>query len=146
MPQSEKVVAEVLAIVRRLEREAYQKGWRDAVAAIQEAAGQVTAVVRERPRLKRPAMVLGKGRASYKMPVIDIIFQVISEHPGLRGSDIFREAVERVPGSDFKTMDRTGRTALMRLRKRGKIEQRNGKWFPTEREQKKTPAVGSLAS
>jgi len=107
--------------------EAYQRGWQDAVAAIATAAQNVDFAMPSTPIadiLVEPADNEGS------MSIIDVIYNLIKEQPGQRGVDIFRKAVTRVPGSNFVVMDRSGRTALSRLRVRGQIFQRSKKWYP----------------
>jgi len=118
----------ILKDIRRLEKEAYQRGWHDAVAKLVAVASQGMAV-NKHPAAPSP---VGKGNGALKRgaSVIGVIHGIIKERPGLRGADVFREAVTRIPGSNFKTMDRSGRTALSRLKGRGLIKQRSKKWYP----------------
>lgn len=112
----------ILKEVKRLEKEAYQRGWDDAVARILAAASK------DIPVSLLPTM--DSARPKPDIPMIELIHDIIKKHPGLRGASIFRRVVARIPGSDFKTVDRTGRTSLSRLKKRGRIGQINKKWYP----------------
>lgn len=141
---------DILEEIKRLEREAFQRGWNEAVAKIMEAARQAAKqnsapTASEAQPVERRAAGLGSMPTSYEVPVIDVILGVITDRPGLRGAEVFREAVKRVPGSDFKRMDRTGRTALARLKDRGRIFQRGKKWYPKKETESEAPAVGSPA-
>ena len=123
---------DILEVIRRLEKEAYRRGWNDAVAKILAAASQGMPLA-EPTVAAAPSPVgntKGNGHAKPEFSVIELIHSVIKERPGLRGAEVFREAVNRKPGTDFKTMDRSGRTALSRLKKRGRIMQRSKKWYP----------------
>ena len=133
----------ILKEIQRLEKEAYQQGWHDAVAKILATASDGV------PVNKRPAsasrLPAVKSNLKPDIPIIEVIHGIIKERPGLRGVDVFREAVIRKPGSNLTTMDRTGRTALKRLKERGQIMQRSKRWYPKKGIENETPAVGSLA-
>ncbi len=116
-----------MRLVEALQKEAYRNGWNDAVASIVAAASKEPGAARP-----TPATTKRNVRPKGGMPAIGVIFGIIKEKPGLRGIDIFKEAVRRIHGADLKTMDRTGRTALSRLRKRGMIRTREKKWYPVE--------------
>ena len=121
----------ILKEIQRLENEAYQRGWNDAVEKILAAASSGGMPANEPPAAAAPPSVSkSNGSPNPEMPVIELIYGIIKERPGLRGADVFREAVTRMPGSNFKTMDRSGRTALSRLKERGRIIQRSKKWYP----------------
>ncbi len=117
---------DIIALIEAREKVAYQKGWDDAFARMMAAANVATVPVSD-------AGVRDHRRIPPRKPersIVQVILDIIKDQPGKRGADIFREAVNRVEGSDFKTMDRTGRTALARLKKRGKIRIRNKRWYP----------------
>ena len=140
----------IIEEIGRLEKEAYQRGWNDAADNILAAARQgKSAVIRLGPDMPLAPISskdeTGGERVGPSTPVIDVICDVINDRPGLRGADIFREAVNRVPGSEFKKMDRTGRTALARLKNRGRIYQRSKKWYPKKETKNEAPTVGSPA-
>lgn len=124
----------ILKEIHRLEKEAYQRGWNDAAAKIVAVASQGVPVAKQPSPKGADAQDLApkKGRSErreHAIPIIDVILGVIQDRPGLRGAEIFREAVNRVSGSNFKTMDRSGRTALARLKTRGKIRIRQKRWY-----------------
>ena len=118
----------ILKEIQQLEKEAYQRGRNDAAAEIFAAASQIVPV-KDHPAASPP---VGKsnGRLKLDIPVIEVIRRIIKKQPGLRGSDVFREAVAQIPDSNLETMERTGRTVLARLKKRGQIMQRSKKWYP----------------
>lgn len=126
----------ILKEIRRLEKEAYQRGWNDAVAKILAAASQGMPINEHTASAVPPSAGKGNGPLKSEIPIIEMIHGIIKERPGLRGADVFREAVTRIPGSDFKTMDRSGRTALKRLKDRGRIMQRSKKWYPKKESEK----------
>jgi hypothetical protein len=129
-------VEQIMRIIEKREKEAYQKGWNDAVANIVAAAsqGMPAGTLHPAQAARRPRTRLIENHSEHRAgtKAIDVILQIISERPGLRGIEVFKEAVARMPGSDLKTMDRTGRTALKRLRERGKITQRAKRWLPVK--------------
>jgi hypothetical protein len=131
--------ARLISELERLEREAYQKGWSDAVANILAAAKQ--------PPMGKPITSGGNVRLRYSdeeeqeaaeaaarppngVSTIQVIRDIINAEPGLKGAEVFRKALPLIPGATMKTMDRTGRTALARLKSRGQIHQRDKKWYP----------------
>lgn len=54
------------------------------------------------------------------------VLAVIAANPGLRGVDV----VEKLKQGESPVHERTVRTALSRLRRRGQIVQREGGWHP----------------
>ena len=119
-------ITQIVTQIEAREKAAYEKGWQDAVANIVAAARQGV------PATTKPIEKTRTEPLRPERPIVTVIEDIIKEHPGWRGADIFREAVNRVEGSEFKTMDRTGRTALMRLKKRGKIMKREQRWYPVK--------------
>ncbi|MDA1326997.1 MAG: hypothetical protein O3C34_19930 [Proteobacteria bacterium] len=124
-------ISDVIKLIQRLQQEAFEAGWKAGIDSIFEAASKGRAEPVKSIRLEpaHPMDEFEKPTEATK-PAVQIIQDVIKELPGLRGADVFREAVKRIPGSDFKKMDRTGRTALKRLKERRKIHQRDKKWYP----------------
>ena len=127
-------IQDITQAVRRLEQAAYERGWNDALASILDAAkkgmpSQETAA----PAL--PFEPATSHQTTGGPRTIDVILDVVNQAPGLRGAEIFREVARRIPGSNPKVLDRTGRTALRRLRERGLVSQRaNKKWYPEHKE------------
>ena len=137
---------QILALIADMQREAYQKGWNDAVKKILAAAQQGTPLSSQ-PAPKGPEPVAEKPSSpQYDTPIIQMVYQIVQEKPGLKGHQVVKAIISRDPTISLKVADRTGRTSLSRLRKRNKIIQQNRKWYPAEDEYKeKEPAVGSLA-
>lgn len=127
----------ILKDIQRLEEKAYQRGWNDAVAKILAAASQGMTVRETHVPAAPPSVGKGTDPLKPEIPVIEVIHGIIKERPGLRGSDVFRRAVIKIPGSNFKTMERTGRTCLARLKNRGRIMQRSKKWYPKKQPEEK---------
>ena len=121
---------ELKRIVAETESRAYQRGWDDAVAHILAAA-------RETKTPRQISMPLGDthtedGPPQGERPMIDEVYNWIRLAPGTRGAAIVNAVFHDHPQKDRKSLDRTVRTALMRLKKRGAIENRNGAWYPKE--------------
>ena len=139
-------IQDVVRLIEERDKEIYQKGWQDCLAHIMATAGSPAAArpsaappKREPKAVKTTAfplqLRLGPGPITAERPTIAVIHDIIKETPGLRGADIFRIAVTRVPGMDLKKMDRTGRTALARLKNRGKIRLTDKRWYPLSNEE-----------
>ena len=95
---------EIRALIEARERAAYQKGWSDAVTRLLAAAKVEAVPASETGTLvaKRPI-----GAPKPSRPIVQVILDVIKEKPGLRGAEIFREAVNRVGGSVGSSPGRT---------------------------------------
>jgi hypothetical protein len=119
--------AHLKSLVDDIQRQAYQRGWEDAVASILEAARSKAGVA------ALPSPVLGAPHQP-SQPMIDIVREIIRSHPGARGSQIVSEVQKVRPEQTRKSLDRTVRTALMRLKKRGAIESRSGVWYANDKE------------
>jgi hypothetical protein len=119
--------AQLKAIIEDIEQRAYQRGWDDAVAHILKAA--------KSPSLRSvlPSAAIVPPHHS-NQPMIDMVREIIRSHPGARGSEIVTEVQKVRPDQPRKSLDRTVRTALMRLKKRGAIESRGGVWYASEKE------------
>jgi hypothetical protein len=74
------------------------------------------------------AIALSRGRLPRGGSDQDSVLQTVRNDPGLRGVDI----VSKLTGS---VHERTVRTSLHRLKRRGLIEPRSGKWWPKDTEQ-----------
>jgi hypothetical protein len=119
-------IAKIKAILDDAERVAYQRGWDDAVAHIVTAAKQVPSTgVQARLPFHEAKTPQGK-------PLIDVVKEMIKVSPGLRGTAIVDAILKDNPSRTRKSIDRTTRTALMRLKKRDAIESREGRWYPKE--------------
>lgn len=128
------------------ERAVYQRGYRDAVKKIVAAAqpesqpDQPTLLPYVVHRDVRPHNLL----MSSLPPVIVIVSDLVKAFPGQRGTAIVDMVAQKTGDRDRKRIDRTVRTALMRLKQRKEIEARDGQWWPRGGE-KVTPPVGSAA-
>ena len=123
-------VDEISKIVKAASRDAYARGWQDALDAVAKAAhgmkppdsdsaaksGPVTPVV---PRTNgRPAS-----------NAIRIVEDCINQSPGKKGVEVI-QAAQLV---DPTINERTARTSLRRLKINKKIWQRAGLWYPKPR-------------
>ncbi len=120
MADSQSDVERLLAEVERMKREAYDRGWRDAIGAVRKTMRkEINALSRPSAGAASTTVVKREHRG-----VPSMVVNIIKERPGLRGVEIVEAAQEH-----GDTNQRTIRTALRRLRKKGKIEQRDGHWF-----------------
>ena len=127
-------------IIAQVEREAYQRGHDDAVkkimAAAQPEAPSPVAATKQKPSVYTLHFNRDKS-------VVKTVQDIIATYPGQRGTTLVDMVAKLSPGRDRKSVDRTVRTALMRLKKRQIIEPRDGKWWM--KGEKVTPPVGSAA-
>ena len=134
---------EIMRAIEEREKAAYQKGWDDAITKIVAVASTTVSAPQMHVTTHEPQVEVHHGPS-----VIETVFQIIKETPGLRGADVIRQLVVR-NGIDRKAADRTGRTSLSRLRSRGRIVQREQLWYPKGHEDTKEketgPVVGSPA-
>ena len=128
-----------MRLIDEIKREEYQRGWNDAVENL-VAAARMGITAPDHPPDAVPMPPTQEDGTS----VIDMVQSVIQDKPGRRGVIILKEVANRM-GAEFKVIDRTGRTSLSRLKKRGKIVQRGNKWYPAEEKKSLGPVVGSLA-
>lgn len=113
-----------------IELEAYQRGWRDAIAAIAKKAEELmnpTTPAADKAAFIEPSAVRKPRGRPAKAPAI--VKELILGHSGLTGAEIVRLLVSQ--GSTVG--ERTIRTALHRLKKAEAIEKRGDKWFPAKR-------------
>ncbi len=127
-------------IIAQVEREAYQRGHDDAVkkimAAAQPASPSPPTTAKQKPNVW--ALSFSRDKS-----VVKTVQDIIATYPGQRGTTLVDMVAKLSPGRDRKSVDRTVRTALMRLKKRQLIEPRDGKWWT--KGEKVTPPVGSAA-
>src|SRR5690349_17028634 len=103
-----------------LEDAAFKKGWEAAFSYIMSAA--------KTPVQQSLPLPSTHGERS----IIEVVHELVKTSPGLRGYAIVDAMVAGNPRKDRKSLDRTTRTALMRLKNRGAIDSRNGLWYPKE--------------
>ncbi len=126
-------VKQLLHLIEEMRRESYEAGWRDAVDAIASAARDFpvpSTTSTATPKPVTPDMFGRAAQRNERTPVIYTVLDEIHRAPGRRGADVLRDVAIRT-GLPFKTVDRTGRTSLSRLKNRGKIHQdASGAWYP----------------
>ena len=136
-------IAALTPIIAQIERSSYQKGWDDAVTHILEAARKpgIAPIQHDLGFLPQQedapvAKVLqlnmtgGVGKST-----VGLVFELIKASPGLRGTAIVDAIFHGAPtGRDRKSVDRTVRTALLRLKSRGDIEARKNLWYVKEKQ------------
>ena len=138
----------ITALIDEIQQESYRKGWDDATRSILAAAKELRGI--GAPTV-RPDSEVGVPEAPtgppYKTPIIDMVYAIVQEMPGLRGSQIVDQIISRDPMISRKVADRTGRTSLSRLLKRDKIVRREQRWYASDKAGTKEgePPVGSAA-
>lgn len=123
-------VDEISKIVKAASRDAYARGWQDAMDAVAKAAqgmkprdsGVVEAVAK--PTAEITIVPRTNGRPASK--AIQVVEDCITQSPGKKGVDVVKAAQMVDPAIN----ERTARTCLRRLKLNKKIWQRNGLWYP----------------
>jgi len=113
----------ILAEIRRLEQEAYDRGYNDALTAILSAAGRVAEAKPAATSPTPPSPPRKRGRRP-KAP--GIVLGVLETKPGMTGVEV----VAAVEATGNTISERTVRTALRRLKGEKRIIQRRKRWFP----------------
>ena len=108
-------------------RKAYERGWKDATAAITKAAATTQPNIPGIVPADAP-VDLPRGRPAWAMKLVR---EAVQTAPGLRGVELVKAINDR--GNDVA--ERTVRTCLRRLRKSREIWQRNGRWYPKSKEE-----------
>jgi hypothetical protein len=123
-------VDEISKIVKAASRDAYARGWQDALDAVAKAAQGMrppdsdiagTAV---KPGPALTIVPRTNGRPASK--AIQVIEDCINQSPGKKGVDVIKSAQLVDPAIN----ERTARTCLRRLKISKKIWQRAGLWYP----------------
>jgi hypothetical protein len=121
----DQVLAEAAEKIRR---EAYQAGWRDALAALSKAAAEAADFPTnegngdsDAPSRKPPPAQAGLTQGSTPW----YVWQAVSRKPGMTGSEI----VGVVQEGGHRVSDGSIRTSLARLKERKFLVSRHGKWF-----------------
>jgi hypothetical protein len=119
-------VDEISKIVKAASRDAYARGWQDALDAVAKAAhGMKPPDSDIAGTAPKPGIVpRTNGRPASK--AIQVVEDCIVQSPGKRGVDVVK-AVQLV---DPAINERTVRTCLRRLKLNKKILKRNGLWYP----------------
>lgn len=128
---------QVAKITEAAERAAYQRGWDECAAAINDAAARIKSSVAAEPKVIEPSIKRPvPGGQKRRIPTVKrkksarvrkgstegTVLDAIAEHPGARGSKI----AEMLDG---KVNKHTVRTVLRRLNIADKIEQRDEGWY-----------------
>ena len=111
----------------KIRREAYAAGWRDAIAAINKAASELTdpSTVQDLGVADfTPAAVAAAGVTMGSTPWY--VLQAVRKTPGMTGSEV----VANVWDGGHKVSEGSIRTSLIRLEKKKLIVGRHRKWFP----------------
>jgi hypothetical protein len=133
---------EISRIIENAEREAYARGWRDAVAAVAESAAQLKGAVPENMGTNaEPGKPLPRrtGRPSTAIKVVE---ECIAATPGMRGVDVVKAA----QSVDSAIKERTVRSCLRRLRLSKAIWKRNGLWYPKAKDKMQFDSVTAEAA
>jgi hypothetical protein len=126
-------VDEISKIVKAASRDAYARGWQDALDAVAKAAQGMKPIDSEiaeagqKPGIEVVIVPRTNGRPASK--AIQVVEDCIAQSPGKKGVDVIR-AAQLV---DAAINERTARTCLRRLKLSKKIWQRNGLWYPKPR-------------
>src|SRR6266481_5951444 len=126
-------VDEISKIVKAAARDAYARGWQDALDAVAKAAQGVKPPDSDNADgTVKPGLVINivprtNGRPASK--AIQIVEDCIAQSPGKKGVDVVKAAQIIDPTIN----ERTARTCLRRLKLSKKIWQRNGLWYPKPR-------------
>lgn len=123
-------------IAAELEQEGFKKGYRQALKDFQREirllSDRLQAALDGAKEVDGDLFGAGaKPKPARSGSVQALTLQVIREISGLRGAQIVAELEKR--GNDVH--ERTVRTALWRLKNAQLIEQREERWFPTDRKQ-----------
>lgn len=115
---------EFFRLVRQLEAEAYDRGWRDAIAAVTARADEL----RRQPAADagRPETVKIAKPRGRPAKALGLVKSIITEYPGKTGVEI----VAALESRGTPVAERTVRTCLRRLRLTRAIHQREGRWYP----------------
>jgi hypothetical protein len=121
-------VDEISKIVKAASRDAYARGWQDALDAVAKAAQSMmppdSDIAAVKPSVEITIMPRTNGRPASK--AIQVVEDCINQSPGKKGVDVIRAAQLVDPAIN----ERTARTCLRRLKLSKKIWQRNGLWYP----------------
>lgn len=126
---SNSALEKLAPVVAEIERDAFQRGWQ---AAFQHIARQAA----QPPIPQQGALSLldipDAPTQDETQSVIVLVEDWIKHHPGQPGHEIVKMMQRQFSSRDGRAVERTVRTALARLKARGKIENRNGSWWKME--------------
>jgi len=123
-------VDEISKIVKNASRDAYERGWQDAMNAVAKAAqglkpldsGDAKATAKSSVDIAIVPRTNGRPASR----AIQVIEDCVVQSPGNKGVDVVKAAQLVDPSIN----ERTARTCLRRLKLNKKIWQRNGLWYP----------------
>jgi hypothetical protein len=129
-------VDEISKIVKNASREAYARGWQDALDAVAKAAQSIKPPDSENAEAKPgneiaivPRSIVPRTNGRPASKAIQVVEDCIAQSPGKKGVDVIKAAQMVDPAIN----ERTARTCLHRLKLSKKIWQRNGLWYPKPR-------------
>jgi hypothetical protein len=123
-------VDEISKIVKAAARDAYARGWQDAMDAVAKTAHGMRppesdlAESAEKPGLTISIVPRTNGRPASK--AIQVVEDCVFQSPGKKGVEVIKAAQLIDPAIN----ERTARTCLRRLKINKKIWQRSGLWYP----------------
>jgi len=115
---------QITSLIEDAERESYARGWRDAIAALQAKAPEVSAESSSETANGKETSEPNRGRPATK--AIALVRETITTKPGLKGVEVFKT----LEAQGTPVLERTIRSCLRRLRDSKVIWQRKGKWYP----------------
>ncbi len=139
-------VDEISKIIKVASRDAYARGWQDAMDAVAKAAqgmkpvDSVSAETPAKPGAQITIVPRTNGRPASK--TIQVVEDCITQSPGKKGVDVVKAAQMVDPSIN----ERTARTCLRRLKISKKIWQRNGLWYPKPRPRPKNENEETISS
>ncbi|MGH8598916.1 MAG: hypothetical protein ACREXT_19895, partial [Gammaproteobacteria bacterium] len=117
-------VEQIAKLIDDAEREAYARGYADAIAYIAKTA----AAASKPAETAKPVAAIAARRGRPASKAIAIVRDLIRVKPGLKGVDIFRALQKQ----GTPVLERTMRSCLRRLSMAGAIIQRDGRWYPKQ--------------
>ena len=114
----------------KISREAYARGWRDAVAALQKAAAELaeSPVANNSDSIGPIDLSISKGAVPNNLTVGSTpyyTYQAIKKRPGMTGSEI----VAAVQEAGHNVSEGNIRTSIARVKDKKLIVARHNKWF-----------------
>lgn len=137
-------IQQIAAILSEAEKVAYKRGWDDAVAQIVKAVQTPSATGMTQSTL--PFVQSNRQSASDGLTIIDMVKSYVGSHPGSRGVEIVEFVANQQPDKERSSVDRSVRTALMRLKKRTQVYSLKGRWYRDLQEamNHNTPGFGGV--
>jgi hypothetical protein len=114
---------QVIKSLEEMQRESYQQGWKDAVAAMMKAATQDAPAVISAP-VARPPPPKTPGKETHREAVV----RALHAKPGMTPAQVFAW----LKNDGYPASDGAVRTALKRMRKSGTAQKWGDSWNLTE--------------